>query len=279
MKKLVLFIKKTYVFALFVILEVIALNQYANSTTFTKAKMITTANFLAGGIYRQFSVMNDYFGLRRENTALMNEIATLNNRLQIYRDHQPELNIDSLGLEGNVGAYVYTSASVISNTLTRPENFFTLDKGSRNGVEPNMAVVTPDGTMVGYILDCSDKFSVGMSLLNTDFRTSGTIKGKEHLGSIRWDGRNHNYATLSEVQKYGEIMAGDTVVTADYSSRFPAGVMIGTVESFELKQSAYYDVKIKLATRFSALKKVLLIRYSDVVERRMLEEGVAGADL
>lgn len=278
MKKFVLFIKKTYVFALFIVLEVIALNYYANSTSFTKAKMLTATNFVAGGVYRQFSRMNDYFGLRGENIALVDEIAKLHNQIQLYKEYQPELNIDSLGLQGKVGAYVYTSASVIGNTLTRPENFFTLDKGRSDGVEPNMAVVTPEGAMVGYILDCSDNLSVGMSLLNTSFRTSGTIKGKEHLGSIRWDGRDHKYATLSEVQKYGDIIVGDTVVTADYSSRFPPGVMIGTVESFELKQSAYYDVKVKLATRFSSLKKVLLIRYSDVVERRMLEESI-GAGL
>lgn len=276
MNRFVWFIKKIYVFVIFVFLEIAAMNYYANSTSYTKAKLLSATNVVAGGVYRQTAALDDYFGLRAENDRLVDRIAELSNELERYREAAPDIDLVTIRLEEGVGDYVYTTASVINNTLSRPENFITLDKGRRDGVEPNMAVITPEGTLVGYVLDCSERFSVAMSLLNIDFQTSGTIKGKEYLGSVFWDGVSNRYATLSEIEKYGDIAVGDTVVTTEYSSRFPPGVVIGTVDSYEMKQMAYYDVKVKLATRFGSLNRVLLVRYHDIVERMMLEENVAG---
>ncbi len=175
---------------------------------------------------------------------------------------------------GEAADYVVMQATVISNTLTRPQNTFTIDKGRRDGVEPEMAVLTPEGHIVGYIMDCGERNSVGISVLNTEFRTSGRIKGKDYLGSVLWDGRDPQYVTLSEIQRYAQITVGDTVVT-DYSSRFPKDVTIGTVEEYRMTDAGYFDVKVRLATRFSALRKVLLIRYYDQAERLWLE-GYSG---
>ncbi len=75
---------------------------------------------------------------------------------------------------------------------------------------------------------------------------------------------------LSEIQRYAELAIGDTVVT-DYSSRFPKDVTIGTVEDYSMTDAGYFNVKIRLATRFSAIRKVLLIKYYDQAERLWLE--------
>lgn len=271
MKKFILFVKRVYVFVIFIVLEIMAINYYANSTSYTRARMLSAGNVLAGGIYRQFAKLDDYLHLRKENDALIEQIAALQNRLGVYEELLPEADPVSYGLEGEVGDYIYTTASVINNTLTRPENFITIDKGQRDGVEPEMALVTPQGTIVGYVMSCGERNSVAISLLNTEFRTSGRIKGKDYLGSILWNGRDPDHVTLSEIQKYAEIVPGDTVVT-DYSSRFPKDVVIGTVESAEMTEAGYFNVKVRVATQFSALRKVLLVRYYDMAERLMLEE-------
>lgn len=275
MRKFILFIKKIYVFVIFVVLEVIAINYYSNSTSYTKARMLSATNVLAGGIYRQFAKLDDYLHLRSENDALVEQVARLNNEIALYRNLVPEADIESYGFGGEINDYVFGTASVINNTLTRPENFITIDKGRRDGVEPEMAVITPEGTIVGYVMDCRENTSVAISLLNTEFRTSGRIKGKDYLGSIQWKGLDHNYVTLSEIQKYAELAPGDTVVT-DYSYRFPPDVMIGTVDSYEMTDAGYFNVKVKLATKFSALRKVLLVRFFDVDERRELDAYTPG---
>ncbi len=264
MKKFLFFLKKTYLFALFVFLEVVAVNYYAGSTSYTRARMVAVAGSVTGGVHARLSRMKEYLGLRAENEALIQQIARLNDQIGVLSSQLP----DSVSVADT--AYVFATASVITNTIMRPENFITLDKGSRQGVEPEMAVVTPEGSIVGYVMDVGANTSVAISLLNTEFRTSGRIKGKDYLGSVLWGGDDAGYATLSEIQKYAELMVGDTVVT-DYSSRFPPGVMIGTVENWEMTSLGYFNVKVKLSTRFEALRKVLLIRYFDIAERLEME--------
>ena len=70
MFKFFLFIKKIHFVLIFIVLEGFALHYYANSTSYTKAKLITASNYVVGGIYSQLSGLNSYFHLRKENVSL-----------------------------------------------------------------------------------------------------------------------------------------------------------------------------------------------------------------
>ncbi len=264
MKKFLYFLKKTYLFALFVVLEAVAINHYAGSTSYARARSVAVAGVVTGGVQRQISGVEDYLGLRAENDALTEQIARLNGELAAVKELLP----DTLSL---AGGWDFITATVVTNTLTRPHNFMTLDKGALDGVEKEMAVLTPEGSIAGYVMDVRERAAVAISLLNTDFRTSGRIKNRDYLGSVLWQGGDTQYATLSEIQKYAELSVGDTVVT-DYSSRFPKGVDIGTVESWEMTDQGYFNVRLKLATRFSALHKVLLVKHPDIADRLEMED-------
>lgn len=271
MNRLVLFIKKIYVLLLFVVLEIAALNYYASSTSYTKAKMLTASNKMVAGVHKEISAVGDYFGLRHENDVLLARIADLQNENEIL--HQFPTVPDTAALRRvKAGQYTFTTASVISNSVMKQENFIMIDKGGRDGISPEMALITPEGSIVGYVLRVSDKFAYAISVLNTEFRTGGKIKDKDFFGSIYWDGRDHSYVTLSEIPKYADISVGDTIVTG-YSSIFPPDVLIGTVEHYELNPSAYYNVRVKLATDMSRLGRLLVVNYSDMQERLLLEEG------
>lgn len=140
-------------------------------------------------------------------------------------------------------------------------------------MRPDMALVA-EGGIAGYIVGCSDRFSVCLSVLNRNFRTSGKIKGGDYFGSVYWDGTSYRHLTLSEIPKYAQIHAGDTIVTTAHSSIFPPDLTIGTVESFELNNATYYDVKVRLHTDIAALNNVLAVRYLDADERGALEQSV-----
>ena len=224
--------------------------------------------------------MNSYFHLRRENQELARELAVLRNRLdgmKVPLSADDSLSLaagDSSVLYANgVRQYEYFSAKVVNNTITRQENYITVNRGAEDGMMPDMALIC-DGGIVGYILGCSDHFSVCMSVLNGDFRTSGRIKRPEYFGSIYWDGGTYEYVTLSEVPKYAPLHKGDTIVTTAYSTIFPPEVKIGTVESFALQNATFYNVKVKLHSNIAALDNVLVVKYLDADERNMLEEGV-----
>lgn len=256
---------------IFITLQIIAINFYSNSTAYTRAKMLSATNYLAGGVYRQFAKVNDYIDLRTENDALVEEIARLYNEMAEYQAAKPDSVNMASGLPDEAARCVVMPASVITNTITRPRNFFTIDKGRQHGIEPEMAIITPQGNIAGYVMECGERNSVAISVLNTEFRTSGRIKNTDYLGSILWNGRNPDYVTLSEIQRYARISIGDTVIT-DYSSRFPRNLIIGTVEDYQMTDAGYFNVKVRLAARLSGLHKVLLVRYQDMEERLKMEE-------
>lgn len=277
MIKFFLFIKKIHFVLIFIVLEGFALHYYANSSSYTKAKLVTASNRVVGGVYSQISGINSYFHLRQENAELARELAETRNELDRYlRPATDSAGADS-GLPFPADSvrqrFEYRPARVINNSITKQENYITLDKGVADGMRPNMAVIA-EGGIAGYVLGCSDHFSVCMSVLNRGFKTSGRIKGSNHFGLISWDGISYEYLTLSEIPKYAEIHAGDTIVTTSHSSIFPPDLMIGTVENFALNNATYYDVKVRLHTPIAALNNVLVVEYLDAEERDELEKSV-----
>lgn len=274
MQKFILFLKRYYFLLLFIVLEVVVISFYANSTSYTKAKLLSTSNVFVGGTYRAISGIEHYLGLKSENKALIAQIAELNNRLATMQaDTSGRIVVDSAAQR-----YVYGTARVINNSVSHQQNFFTLNKGIRDGVQEGMAVLSADGVAVGYVLSCSNRFSVCMSMLNTAFRSSGKVKGSDYFGSLLWEGRNSSQMTLSEVSKYADIKKGDTILTTSYSAIFPPDVMIGTIDDFALNDNgSYFVIKVKLATEISALGNVVIVRYIDATEQKFVEQETAAA--
>ena len=137
-----------------------------------------------------------------------------------------------------------------------------------------MAILAPDGAMVGYVVACTERYSVAMSVLNTSFRTSGKIADTDYSGSIYWDGTDPSTVTLGELSKYAEPKPGQEVVTAGLSEYFPADVLIGWVESAELNETkTSYTVRVRLAAEMSRLNEVILVADRDRYEIRELQQS------
>lgn len=271
MQKLILFIKRVYVPLLFIIFEIVALRYYAHSSSYAEARLLTTSNKIVGGVYGAISGIGDYFGLRRENRLLLDEVARLNNELTRYRENEAYQLLDSLGSEIET-KYTYMTARVIRNSVGRMRNFITLNKGLRDGVETDMAVLTPSGAMVGYVISCSERYAVCISILNVDFNASGKLAGDGHSGSIYWDGKSTEKVQMHELSKYAAVEVGDTVVSTGYSHFFPEDVAIGYVTSVSADQTtSSYDLELRLAADMTRLNDVVLIKNVDLYELEALE--------
>lgn len=279
MIKFIHFLKKIYFPLVFIILEALAIHFYAGSSAYTKVKLLTVSNSMAGGVYSQLSAVNSYFHLRKENRSLAEENSRLKNMLdsRMASAGEDTVAVDSASIIALVDPlsverkYEYFSARVEDNTIIHQQNTITLDKGTRDGIEPNMGVIS-DGAVVGYVAGCTEKFSICISVLNTDFRTSGKLKGSDYSGSVYWDGRSWESVVLTEVPKYADISVGDTILTTEYSDKFPPDIMIGTVESFELKNLTYYDIRVKLHANMAAISNVTVVKYLDGKEKLRLQE-------
>lgn len=278
MLKLLLFLKRIHYVLLFLALEAIAIGVFLNSNVYQKAQISGISNRLVSVVYDKMADVSGYFGLRAENDRLIEEIARLRSEItsRAYLDSLlTEVDDTVAGLQ----YYQYYPARVIRNSISKRENYLTIDRGTLDGVEPDMALIGDDG-IVGKVVHCSDHFSVAISILNTkEFRTSGCIKGSDFaIGSVYWDGLSHREVILDEIPKYADMQVGDTIVTTSFSTIFPPDQPIGTIESFEIVNGINYRVRVRLFTDLARIRHLYVVRYLEQEERRALESTVGDVE-
>ena len=274
MRKLLEFIRSIYVMVLFVVLEAIAVGYYAHSTYYTQARLLARSNQLVGGVHGLFAGVRHYFSLGRENRELLAHVARMKERLALYEEAETAARLDGYMQDIGVSKYRIMTASVTSNTVNRAQNLIVLNRGRRDGVAEEMAVLSSDGAMAGYVVDCTERYSVAMSVLNTSFRASGKLADAEYYGSIYWDGLDQNVVILGELSKYADPKPGQEVVTTGFSQYFPADVLIGWVESASLNETrTAYTVRVRLAAEMSRLNEVVLVGNRDFYEIRNLQQS------
>lgn len=274
MRKLIEFIRSIYVVVLFVVLEVLAVSYYAHSTHYTQARLLARSTRLVGGVHGFFAGIGHYFSLGRENRLLLDRVARLEERLAQYEEASTAARLDSYMQDIGESKYRFAVASVVSNSTNRLQNLLTLNRGLRDSIQTEMAVLSPDGAMVGYVVACTDRYSVALSVLNTSFRASGKLADSDYSGAICWDGLDPHVVVLDELSKYADPKPGDEVVTTGFSQYFPPDVLIGWVESAALNETrTAYTVRVRLAAELSRLNDVVLVGNRDLYEIRALQQS------
>ena len=271
MQKLIQFIRKTSVAIVFIILEIIAIHSYANSTPYTQARLLVWTNNVTGYVYSAFANISSYFGLRDENIRLTDRIAELENKIRVLEEMVPAEAVEVEVLT----KYEYFSAKVIASTTNRARNFITIDKGFSHGISTDMAVVTPEGAAVGVVVECSENFAVAKTLLNVDFRIGGLLLGDGSHGSLVWSGGDSQVIDFVELSKYANVKEGDTVCAAGFSHYFPSETVIGEIESVALSDNGTsYNCKVRLAADMGRVFNVVLVHNTGAGEAKALEESI-----
>jgi rod shape-determining protein MreC len=270
MRSLLNFLAKYNNLIIFLILEGIAFYFLATGNTYQNTRVLNALMSLTQKIEEKINNTRTYLNLRdinanlaAENVALRNKIARMNNNentlfFSVY---------DSIFRQ----QYVHTSAEVTTNSTNRQKNFFTVNKGTKQGLKIDMAV-TSENCVAGVIVNCSENYSVVMSVLNLDFRLSSRIKTNGYFGSLSWDGKDYRYAVLGEIPQHVSVSIGDTIETTGYSAIFPEGVLVGTVKDFEKRGGDFYKITVLLATDFRKLQYVNIISNMKKTEQLQLEK-------
>jgi rod shape-determining protein MreC len=255
MRYLLYFLRKQYIYFLFLALETISLLLLFNNNEYQSNELTTFSNGFAGSVLNVSSNVSEYFSLRRVNRILAEDNARLHsNRSEAFykADTASFYHNDTLyKME-----YRYISARVINNSTNKRNNFIMLNKGRLQGIENHMGVIMGD-RIVGQIVSVSDHFCWVMSLLNKDSRISGKFKKNNQLVNIEWGGGNYQIGEVKEIPKHVVILKGDTIITSGNSDIFPEGMMIGTIDRFTIAQEENFNyATIRFATDFNSLSFV-----------------------
>lgn len=270
MQQIFNFIFKNSYRLLFLLLLGISLSLTIQAHSFHKSKIISSANFLTGGVYSQLNDIDEYFSLRSRNEALAVENARLKAILFNKKDTLDVNKIDSIPGLKRINVIV---SKVIHNTYNSPENYLTLHSGANDGVEVDMGVINDLG-IVGIIEKTSPKYATVLSVLNTKSRINAKFKKSNHFGSLVWNAKNTGFVQLVDVPRLASsVRKGDTVVTGAESRIFPENINIGTVHKIYIDDKTnYYTIDVKLFNDMTNLGHVYIIKNNEREELLQLEK-------
>lgn len=258
MRNLLNFLARYNNLILFLLLEGIAIYLVVTRNNYHNSRIINGIKGVTRVAEEKITNTKNYLRLRNINAILARENALLRNELEKLQRKEDTSFVQVSDTLNNI-QYRYTAAVISNNSVNRQKNFFTINKGRKQGIGTDMAVTGPDG-VAGIIVGCSDNYSVAMSLLSLDFRLSARLRSTGYFGSLAWDGRDYRFAVLNEIPQHVSVTVGDTVETTGYSAIFPEGIMIGTVIDYQRSGSDFYNIKVALSTDFRLLSHVSVIR-------------------
>jgi rod shape-determining protein MreC len=262
-RNLFAFIRRFSILLFFLVLEIISLMLLFRYNKFHQAAYMDTAGEITGSIEAQYSKVNGYFSLKKENEALRRRLTEVQNRLaENFKspDTTQQIVADSIPIDtlGNIRRYVYMDAEVVNNSIIQPNNYFTIHRGTKQGVQPGMVVISPNG-VAGVVFDATENFSTVMSMLNKQSRISAKLKKTGESGRIEWDGKNPRQVQMRDIPKSVKPQVGDTVITSQYSD-FPPGIMIGVISKVIPEQSGNnYLLQVRPSNDFSRLQNVFVV--------------------
>ena len=272
MNKLLQILKRYDYVVVFMVLVVLSLVLMVRSTYYQGSRLTAWTNGIAGDWYRGVNSVSGYFGLKAENDRLAAENAMLRAQMAesyiSYTDSVFTVN-DTVYKQ----RYTYTEARVIKNSWTQQNNYIMINKGADHGVEPDMAVISPEG-IVGIVVSTSRNFATIMPVLHSDSRNSVKVRRTGVSGSLVWDGIDYRYAQIVDITTAYQINEGDTIITSGQANDFPEGIPVGFVHSAEPNQgTGFYKVRIELATDFNKLDHVYIIDNRFREEQQQLAEA------
>jgi len=269
MQQIFQFIFKNSHRLLFLLLLGISLVLTIQAHSFHKSKVISSANFVTGGVYTQMNNVNEYFHLKSQNDALAKENADLRRMLFNEKDTAKPPVIDTIRGVRKVDVIV---SKVIHNSYNVHENYLTINTGSLKGIKSDMGVVNSQG-IIGIVDKVSPNYATVISILNVKSQINAKIKKSNHFGSLVWNGKSTGYVQLIDVPRLASVRKGDTIVTGGQSVIFPANINIGTISKiYTDNETNYYTLDIKLFNDMTNLGYVYAIKSQDKAEIEALEK-------
>ena len=270
MQQIVSFIFKNSNRLLFLLLLGISLSLTIQSHSFHRSRVISSANFLSGGVYEQLSEFDEYLNLKSQNEALAQENATLKSLLFKTADSSVAAKLDSIK---GVRSQDIIVSKVIRNSYSVYENYLTINSGERQGIKPDMGVINSLG-IVGIIDNTSPNYATVISILNKKSQINAKVKKSNHFGSLIWNGKSTGYVQLIDVPRLASVRKGDTIVTGGQSVIFPENINIGTIDKVYIdNETNYYTLDIKLFNDMTNLGHVYIIKGKDRQEIINLEKS------
>lgn len=271
MRNLLEFLAKYNHWFVFLILEVVSMVLLFQYNSYQGSAWFSSANAVTGKLYEWDANVETFFSLTKVNQELTQCNAYLEQEVQKLSDSLVSVTKDSSIYHRDQFAllrnYRLIPAKVVANSVDKPGNLMTIDKGSADGIHKDMGVISGTG-VVGIVYLVAEHYAIVIPVLNTKSNISCMIQNRGYFGYLRWKGGVSDLAYLEEVPRHAHFKLGDYVVTSGYSAVFPPGVRVGRIlHVFNSADGLSYRVQLRLSTDFARLRDVCVIEDAAMKER------------
>lgn len=257
------FIRKYYYVLLFLVLEGVSFLLLFRFNNYQGSVWFSAANSAVAEVNRRYSDVMSYLDLKEVNRHLTDENLRLQLEADRLREALYETARDTSHTERVVRRllenYRLVPAEVVSNSKERADNYLVIDRGTADGVAPEMGVVGGGGA-VGIVYLAGPHHSLVIPLTNKKSSVSCRVRGQRYFGYLQWDGRNMRVASLDDIPRYARVKVGDVVETSGYSAVFPPGIFVGRIAGIgNSADGQSYRLTVNLGTDFSNIRDVNVI--------------------
>jgi rod shape-determining protein MreC len=237
---------------------------------FAEVQRATTS--VVGGVQDSWQ---NYFALqqvRTDNERLTQELAQLRVQMQQERAlaQQSRSLQQLLDLRSSLEVKT-TGANVIGSGASAEFRTVTLDKGTGDGLRPDMAVISPSG-VVGRVIMPTGRASKLQLLIDRNAAAGALVERSRAQGVVVGTGTDR--LRMDYVSGTADLKVGDRVVTSGIDGIYPKGFVIGQIESIERGAGEFSGITVRPAVDFTGLESVLVVLTPPVAVNENLEPGI-----
>lgn len=217
---------------------------------------------MAGGVSGLLAYFSDNKALRRENEELKRQLAVLEEKANALAEKEMENERlrELLNYREEAGAgYELALAKVIGRDPGNWHKTIVINRGKKQGVEKNMAVVTPAG-LVGIVINTTSNTAEVLLVLDTESGVGARIlESRVTPGVVVGMGRS-DCLQMIHLPHETPLEKGQTVITSGLGGLYPAGIRIGSITEVTLDPSRVVkNALVRPFVDFSRLEEVFVI--------------------
>lgn len=187
-----------------------------------------------------YGYMYNYDKLVAENAELRSRIAEMEEEVrQSVSSNEENARLKKLlGLAEANHDYVFVDAALVSWSASGWSSSFSINKGSRDGLEVGDCVVTEDGFLIGQITEVSRGSATVQTILDSASGVGAlTDEGVTAIAEGDFNLMSEGKLRLTYIEDTSRVVSGDKVITSGKGGIYPSGLVIGTVESVSIDPS------------------------------------------
>jgi len=219
---------------------------------------------VTGSVKGFFNYLRNMKGYEEENEKLKERIALLEDKLRKTESLKSENERlrGLLELKKSETEYNTVAADVIAFGVDNFSKNYTINKGLKDGITENCAVITADG-LVGYVFEVGRNWSKVCAIINTDVSISASVMRVGNTAIVQGDLglMEKGMCKMTYVSKETGLEVGDFVETSGAGGIIPAGIYIGKIQ--EIKDDVTgvsQEAIINPGVDFSDVDEVLVIK-------------------